>query len=646
MPFWRLFTLLATVLAFFNGYPCYAQKTTVDPNVGQAPKLSEDDIADGRLAQKVTYEAWHMPLKTILGELSEETGVTLNAGYSKNDWQVRDRRMNVYVKDVTLAQLMNSIARVMKFKWSKNDDLDPPTYRLYADRKLLGQLQAEATRLEAELKKEEIRRRKLTVEALADVADLSGNELENLREENPYLYVCASTGFAKAMTQMFADEPNLREAFIKGNKTAAIDANMLPPFTQQLCSEAARGCWPLDHVTQNRPPLSDSFEEVFPNSQLFLTWMSSPSEYTQRKKLFYFGNVCGSAESGCFLGDFRYPYAEASKAWGNACLDAMEGKLPVGRRWSTVAPHYFPTEDEEANEIEPYFMYDPVVDHPDDPDLHKEITLTGSEEDYKAFKEQDKAAGGRTHMRLFYQLLLEAIADAAGMSVVSDSYNVLLPGRLSLSGKRELVTILDEFAEAQKCNWEKHGSILEFRRRDWFRRRASQIPDEWLKPWRDEIERNGILSLDSYARMVALTQEQIEENITSDPLLDQCIGDYRRVKGFCSFYAQLSDSQHKLILSETGLDVRLLSPAQWQLYSDMYEYGLQPRWHTEEFSNPGRATVIIKGARKPREDGGVTYRFTAYLTKEDGSTDEQGWQINLRKIVKPKDPASRAASGK
>ena len=77
-----------------------------------------------RLMQKITYEA---KLKRTADhrDLSEMTGVKLVAGARESDWPVRSRKMNIFVKDVPLYELMDSIARVMKFRWSRYDDAKP-----------------------------------------------------------------------------------------------------------------------------------------------------------------------------------------------------------------------------------------------------------------------------------------------------------------------------------------------------------------------------------------------------------------------------------------------------------------------------------------------------------------------------------------
>ena len=649
MTYLRLCALLTIILVFSGGCACYAQKTTVDPNLARASKPLEDDTLDTRLSQKVTYEAWHTPLKTIIEDISKSTGVTLVAGYNKNDWQVRDRRMNIDVNDVTLAQLMNSIARVMHFQWSKDKKDNVPVYRLIADRKLLGALQTESNRLDNELKAEEIRRRTGLVEALAKVADLSGPDLLALKQTNPYLYQCAESGFAKMMTTMFTDEPKLREAFVSGNKAILAGSNQLSQSVQEHCTSTMRKNWTLGNIIQKSEPLPDNLEEDFPKREVHLSWINKPAENAQRKRLFYFGCILALSSDGLhFMGDMRDPYAKSSQAWGRSCLESVEKGAAPGTGWGGLKPGYFESELEEAKDIERYLMFDDVVEHPDEPDLHKIISLTMSEEKKKALMEEIQASGGRAYPRIQFQALQEAIGEAAKMSIVSDSYNAILWNNGQHSEKDELVAMLDKFADLYRCNWEKHGSILEFQRRDWFRRRASQVPDEWIKPWRDELEKNSILSFDSYVRMVVLTEDQIEENINSDQLLDQVIGnpwDYSDKQGFCRLYLQLSETQRKMLYSEPGLDLRSLTPNQWQLYSNIFDYGWQRRWITDEFTNLESGQLIMKLANNTNADGSTNNKFTVCLTKDDGSLNKQDWVITLRKIVK-QDKTGKAVTGK
>jgi hypothetical protein len=127
-----VFLMLVALIALADG------KITVDPNGPGSPVAESVSDTDARLAQKITYEAKRKTVQAILADLTKLTGVKLHAGYGNSDWQVRDRKMNIFAKDIPLSNLMNSIARVMKFRWSVNHEVDPCTYRLYMDRRTLA----------------------------------------------------------------------------------------------------------------------------------------------------------------------------------------------------------------------------------------------------------------------------------------------------------------------------------------------------------------------------------------------------------------------------------------------------------------------------------------------------------------------------
>lgn len=613
---------------------CYAQKVSVDPNVGKAPAVIDIDDTDTRLAQKVSYEAWHTPIKTILADLSKSTAVTLNAGYSKQDWQVRDRRMNIYVKDVTLAQLMNSIARVMKFKWSCNDEKKPATYRLVADRRLLAKLQAEASKREAELKAEEIRRRTALVDGLAKAAKVSGPELEALKKESPYLGLCAVTGFAKMVTQMFAEQPKLKDMFTSAERMAALNSSEFSLSTQKLCVDVLR--YGNEHWA-DRKPVPDGPEEDIAKHELHLECIAAPVEADQRKRLTYFGYVMAFMSDGThFVSDLKDPEIPSSKSSGAYRLAIADKPVDSQNGWGTFQMGENGGMKEDAKVIEHYQMYDPVVEHPDEPDLHKKVVVEVSKETQKAMMDQINANGGRTSERFVYQVVLKAIGEAAKMNIVSDSYSVVLADNPQCPDG-ELKTVLDNFTDIYRCNWEKHGSIIEIHRMDWFRRRSSQIPDEWLKPWRDQIEKDNLPTLNTYANMLSLTDEQVEENIASDYLLGQVLGpwwEYGVNRGFCRFYTQLSEYQRSQFFTDRGLDPKMLAPGQWMYYAAMFTDGWHRTWDTDCFFDQESEGLKIMASGVTKEDGSNACEFKVSVTKQDGSAKTDSWTIPLHKITR------------
>ena len=637
----KKYPLFFAALTLFMACTCYAQKVTVDPNVGLASESAEAAVPDSRLAQKVTYEAWHTPLKTILADLSRSTGVTLNSGYSKQDWQVRDRKMNVYVKDVTLAQLMNSISRVMKFKWSCNDDKKPPTYRLVADRRLLSELQAEARKRERELHAEEIRRRTALVEEFARAAKTSGAELELLKKENPYLGLCATTGFAKMVTAMFSEQPKLREMFVNAERMTVMNASEFSEETRKLCVDVMR--YGQNHFA-DRKAVPDDAEESLAKHRLHFEIIPKPYEWGLRRRLVYFGWINAALSEWItsihFVGDFRYPAAESSKVVGSHRLSVANQPLESQTDWDKLRMDENNGMREDEKFIEWYLMFDPIVEHSDEADLHKNVTVEVTAEAQKDMMEMVKVIGGRSYQRLVYQASLKAIAEAAKMSIVSDSYSVLLGNNPSF-GKDELKGTLDKLADTCRCNWEKHGSMIEFRRRDWFRRRSCQLPDEWVRAWREQVEKNACFDLDTCIRISALPDDQMEENIRIDPLLDEAIGiswevDFHKI--FCRFYIQLTPSQRAQVFSEDGFELSGLISDQLPAYREMFVGGWHPVWGQEALGDPfSTSAKIVATSRIAAENGVQCYDFHVGGTGEDGKELYHGWSIPLRKVVRLQD---------
>jgi hypothetical protein len=288
-------------------------------------------------------------------------------------------------------------------------------------------------------------------------------------------------------------------------------------------------------------------------------------------------------------------------------------------------------------------MFDPAITHEDEPDLHKKIQLK-TNKDIKDFKEA-LMKNTQNEERVDYQVNLRLIADAANLNIVSDSYAVIIGEFKSDEREMELKDVLDSFTDGYRCNWEKHENTLEIRRMDWFRRRASQIPDSWLEPWQDEIKRTSTITLDTYFQIISLSDDQIEENLYDSGQLRQFLGaswSYENNKGLARLYQQLNSSQRSQMFSEQGLDPYMLSPAQWPYYSEMFCYGARyVKEGSEQFSGPSVGKVVVKVEKPIEQESGLYYKFTATLTRNDGSVTIEYWEKTLPLPPKKDDGESK-----
>jgi len=146
-------TLVVTlVLGLLAATHCCAQKVTVDPNVakpGAVPASPTDPAQptrydpakdpDKRMAEKVSYEAAHARLSTVVAGISQASGVTLACGKSKNDWPMRDIPVTIYAKDVPIGVLLRAVARATHNIVKPEKLNDVIIYRIMQDPKLTRQ---------------------------------------------------------------------------------------------------------------------------------------------------------------------------------------------------------------------------------------------------------------------------------------------------------------------------------------------------------------------------------------------------------------------------------------------------------------------------------------------------------------------------
>lgn len=547
-------------------------KITVDPNK-QGAKVSAITLeTDARLAQRVTYEAKRKTVHAILNDLSEMTGVTLCAGYNNLDWQVRDRKMNVFAKDVPLADLMNSIARVMKFKWSINHDVEPWTYRLFMDRKTLLDAEAQKARSDARIKEKLAQRRK---ELLDDI-------------EN------ASSGVAGSLRELCTEVPVLTEAVATGQELA-LSASQL--------SSAGK-----DVVLNTLP---DGFPRDIENITILVNGLSDPTKLAQI--IFTSGDqACGFSCGGFDMSDDNadiYGMLKPDIDELNRELDdpnkTSDEKSEISNRYAEALL----TLDKAGSA-----PGEPFTQHPDDPALAKKIKL------------QSKST-----------LLADvqcALAESSGFAVVSDYF-----GKVETYGgvnncNDDIKTLLDKITKPCLYNWDKHGSVIEFRDRYWFSKRSAQIPESWIEAWRQALKKNGTLDISKLAQIAELTLEQFNMNIRDDEILSSTSGPYSlSVSSLITFnqnvlraYGALTDGQRNALFSTSGLDISELSPDQLAIVEKPIS-----RANPKYLLNPdARITMTANSVQKGKQ---LDYTLTA--TTND-SLDQIVWKFTTPKYEPPK----------
>ncbi len=602
----KRWTALVVVLLCALAPQALAQKITVDPNTVKQTEETEEQSqkTDLRLAQLVTYEAKRKTVLAILDELSEKTGVAMKAGQNSKDWQVRDRKMCVFAKDLPLAALMSSMARVMKFKWSREGEPGAYSYRLYMDRKTLLDAESKLQREEERIKNEQARKREDTFKQLTDAANMTPEELEKLRDTSPFVYMATKSGIAQSLGSFFGQVPAAAEALASGQEMS-LNAGMLPPSAQQSLFQSMRDIQKLGATLGDK---SEFPEEVVGNPSLVNIGINSHMEEMRGRPEagFILGMISFRAGSRNFDIPLIDPESSMAKTIGKLVLRSMDEGKPINEIAKEAQSEFMQAFLADMKHVD---TGEKPVEHPDEPELHENVRL-----EPKSPRQEDLEA---------------ALAEASKLAVVSDYFgnSMMMPmGRVGTQ-EGELKTVLEKIGDTLRYNWEKHGDVIELRSKDWYRKRAAQIPEAWLDAWRKTLKDTGTLDLGDLSQIAMLDMDQMTTNIMDDPMFmaSGILGVIYPNREILRLYAGMSQSQQAALFGENGLDLRTLSPEQWKQVEKL----IMAR-NIEFLQNP-EARIIVAGTRKPKDK---QFEYTFTVTCMDVDTPVE-WKLTTPSYKEP-----------
>lgn len=626
-------TLLALLLIAFSLPALAVGKVTTDPNAPGAAVTKEiqTDGTDARLSRKVTYSAPMKTVSAILEDLTKSTGIVFRSGVNSKDWQVRDRKMTISVKDVPLSQLMNSISRVMKFKWQRGGSEGAWTYRLYMDRKTLLDAEAQRVREEEKAEAAQAKKRADGFAQYAKLAGLTDADKLKLKSDNPFLYMAATSGLGDSMGSFFREVPSAGEAIASGQRMD-LQGSALSPAAQAGLMSAMRD------MTKMEARFGGSRSRTIPDTLDPSKLSVSFNETLEQAK--------GFPGSGMLLGDmsihydggrvsipFIDPQSGFAKVLGQALIQSEEEKRPMD---DVMKEHITEFMGIMTKEMKADAGGESVIEHPDDPALKEKVTL--------------KPAG---------QKLADvemALADATKLGVVSDNFSYSMPLGEVPTDKTEIKAVLDKIGEVYIYNWDKHASILELRDRNWFKKRAAQIPEAWLETWHKEMTDTGTIDIDSLAQIAQLTQEQYTQNVMSDEAfqMTSLSGIIFGNRDLLKMYGTLSADQRAALMSKPGMDLAMLSQGQFAQVSKLIQSKLG-----SDVLKSGKTiaiTCVRKAAPKPAADAPTTrltmadadkgFVYTFSLTV-DGQVTGGDWRIiTPSKYTFKADPAAKPDAAK
>lgn len=584
-------------------------KVTVDPNLPGVAKDEQLSAVDTRLAKPVTLSLAVKPVSYILAKLSKSTGVVLKAGRGNGDWQVRDRKMNVFVKDVPLAEVMNSISHVMKFKWERQGEPGKWTYRLYMDRKTLLDAEAQRVRAEEKAAAELAKKRANALAQYGQLAGLTDAEKAKLKKDNPLMYIFAQSGLGDSLSSFCREVPAAADAIATGQRLE-LTGGTLSPSARASLMRAMRAELSLENRFNSQMANSRTIPDDLDPATVRIT-INGDAERARDtpEAAVLLGEVTFNYNTGMLGAPIIDPEGVFSKLIGKMIVQAED----EGRTLDEVfKDHMNEFTAAMAKALATEIGGEPVNDHPADPALDAKVI-----------------------MELGRQGLLDVeqeLAENSKLSVVSDSFGIEdspimpIPG-----GELKIKEALDKIGDAYIYNWDKRGGIIELRDRNWFKKRAAQVPDAWLEAWKQELTKTGTLDIGALAQMAQLTQDQINANIAHDPLLARCGSVIQIERELLRFYAALSSDQRAAMFSEPGLDLALLSADQLTQAGKVID--------AKRGTNPSAITPSAITCSRVSAGKGFVYSFS--IITEGKSVAE--WSLTAPEYIPPPPEAKQPA---
>lgn len=495
---------------------------------------------DPRLEKKISFDAEGKRLIEVFSDLSKSTEVELNAGEDKNDWLVYDRKVIIHVKDMALRDLMQEIAAVLRFHWSRGGEDGKWNYRMWQDKQ---QREEEESLLKSSEDQKAQQFREKRENALSDIANLgslSSTDAASLKADSPWRYVLATQPLGKDVAAFFDSFAEARNAFIQGHEST-FAVSQLPQNVQAMVRRIAESYDSLEGsigATEDHADLLSRFDKL--QVTINRRSLSGNDDALSRSLL---GRISIGSGSESFEIPLFDPASPMAKALGSAIVALQGGasKDAVGKQLRTDMETVVSL-GEQATKT--------ARDTSSDPALRQSVKL---------FDVDNNAP---------LPMTLKALAEKAKTNVVSDYF----PGVIATisGGEKTLGDQLEAISAAYGINWTKDSGIIQFRDKEWYKKRSWDVPEEWINYWSARGKKNDGLQFIDLVQIGCLRDDQIDHTIMTNPsLVTYGAGEAARNRQILRFYGSLSPDQQNLMSAQNQkLMVSALSAEQWQILQD------------------------------------------------------------------------------
>jgi hypothetical protein len=570
---------------------------------------------DPRLDEKVTYEAKGEFLSKVIEELTSMTGVSMICGLSETDWQVRECRVTVFVKDMPLKDVQRYIADVVHFDWTSSITDGVRTYRIYQSRKSKNEENAMRKKNdESDAKKKSAQRQNALAE-LDKLDAIKPEDLEKLKIESPFLYLLAKEPVGEGLRQLLKILPEARSAIADGREVS-LDLADAPPEVIDAAMKFVNGMGRIAQLTE--PNLSPQFSilaDGITNARLMinngLEDMADPDVPKEQMPLGVI-EICDKSDDSLGVNVPIFDFESTmSKVVGLTILKAINqdpAYADFDERSITAALDKAMLAVKQSDKME-----EPI---PQDPDFEKLVDL--------------EIKGNAN----FPDLLVE-ISRKANVQVVADCFD-RSPVTVDLKKKGKLGDVLKSISTNCGSRFTKKANVITFVDRKWYKKRAYQIRQDSIDQWHKACKSN-IMTLEDIVDMASLTDEQLKHNLLLDEKLVYYAWQALDNRNLLQLYSALTDSQRATLVSKPGISLSTLTKDQL-IYVDKLLVG------KDDMSEQAMNALVLRMAAEDDK----SYRFSLAARAEIG--DQSGefirsWTVSLPQITGKKmedaDPPSR-----
>lgn len=521
---------------------------------------TQEDVQppDTRLAAKVSLEMPDTTLADLLKEVTDKTQINHRADPEANAWQVRERGLYIFAKDLPVSTIHTLLERLLRYSWKREGAAETPDYVMFQSKDDIALEEKERQKAADKALEKWSSDWKWAIAVCAKLLSKSSKELAKLTDWD-------EEAISKA--RFLADLPEqTRGQLVAGEEVRA-------PY-QDMPAD-------LQKAVRGLASTEDFDEDLLKGTKIRINLVKPrpDSHYTpvgwEMEIVYKTDNATNTANITRFLTPIPKRATDAL---------TQEGFLPEGG-WE-FPDESAPPSDKDLPQI--YSENNP----PTDPKLLAPVEL-------KVEKAPPSAP------KLFGQL-----SESSGLPILCDSFDgnrrkIEEAEFQGLGMKQPLYKVLNLVAQSIGRIWYYENGAILFKDPRWAERRNWDVP----KAWKDYLAarlKEG-MTFEDVALFGNFTDDQLNNTLT----FDKDLGPY--VPGelpMLRFYLSLSDAQKKRIWKSTGLSTASLGRIQRQRMNEMLQYS--------DLDTMQMGTLRIIKISDKRDDGDIIENVTLDVQFPDG----------------------------